>query len=188
LNSGSKRRNGADSEYISGGEINLRGKVCQTSAADYNCALRSSDLLKSWLPVALWMAFIFIGSTDLMSAEHTSRFLTPFLHWLKPDISLETIGQIHFLVRKTAHLTEYAILAILLMRALREKESRFWRIAGVFVATVLFALADEYHQAFVASRTSSLGDVAIDSAGALLGTLIYRSRHSLFPPITNKVA
>jgi VanZ family protein len=154
----------------------------------YNAGLRFSDLLKSWLPVALWMALIFAGSTDLMSAEHTSRFLTPFLYWLKPDISLETIGQIHLLVRKTAHLTEYAILALLFMRALREKETRFWRSAAVLVVAVLFALADEYHQAFVASRTSSLGDVAIDSAGALLGIVIYRSRHPLFPPRNNKAA
>jgi len=124
------------------------------------------------------MAFIFIGSTDLMSAEHTSRYLTPLLLWLKPDISLETIEQVHFLVRKTAHLTEYAILAFLLLRALREEESRLRQTIVVLVVAVLFALADEYHQAFVASRTSSLGDAAIDSVGAFLGIIIYRARHS----------
>jgi len=141
--------------------------------------LRFSDLLKSWLPVALWMAFIFIGSTDLMSAEHTSRYLTPLLLWLKPDISLDTIAQIHFLVRKIAHLTEYAILAILLMRALCERATSLWRGAAVvLIVAVLFALADEYHQSFVASRTSSLGDAAIDSAGVLLGIFIYQARHS----------
>jgi len=141
--------------------------------------LRFSDLLKSWLPVALWMAFIFMGSTDLMSAEHTSRYLTPLLLWLKPDISLDTIAQIHFLVRKIAHLTEYAILAILLMRALCERATSLWRGAAVvLIVAVLFALADEYHQSFVASRTSSLGDAAIDSAGVLLGIFIYQARHS----------
>jgi VanZ family protein len=139
----------------------------------------SPILLKSWLPVALWMAFIFIGSTDLMSAEHTSRYLTPLLLWLKPDISLDTIAQIHFLVRKIAHLTEYAILAILLMRALCERATSLWRGAAVvLIVAVLFALADEYHQSFVASRTSSLGDAAIDSAGVLLGIFIYQARHS----------
>jgi len=125
------------------------------------------------------MAFIFIGSTDLMSAEHTSRYLTPLLLWLKPDISLDTIAQIHFLVRKIAHLTEYAILAILLMRALCERATSLWRGAAVvLIVAVLFALADEYHQSFVASRTSSLGDAAIDSAGVLLGIFIYQARHS----------
>ena len=134
------------------------------------------------------MGFIFVGSTDLLSAEHTSRFLTPFLHWLKPDISLATVEQIHFLVRKAAHLTEYAMLALLLMRALREKESRFRRTIVVLVVAVLFALADEYHQAFVASRTSSLGDVTIDSVGALLGIVIYRARSLRFPSPNNKAA
>ena len=125
------------------------------------------------------MAFIFMGSTDLMSAEHTSRYLTPLLLWLKPDISLDTIAQIHFLVRKIAHLTEYAILAILLMRALCERATSLWRGAAVvLIVAVLFALADEYHQSFVASRTSSLGDAAIDSAGVLLGIFIYQARHS----------
>ena len=125
------------------------------------------------------MAFIFMGSTDLMSAEHTSRYLTPLLLWLKPDISLDTIAQIHFLVRKIAHLTEYAILAILLMRALCERATSLWRGAAVvLIVAVLFALADEYHQSFVASRTSSLGDAAIDSAGVLLGIFICQARHS----------
>jgi len=120
-----------------------------------------------------------MGSTDLMSAEHTSRYLTPLLLWLKPDISLDTIAQIHFLVRKIAHLTEYAILAILLMRALCERATSLWRGAAVvLIVAVLFALADEYHQSFVASRTSSLGDAAIDSAGVLLGIFIYQARHS----------
>jgi VanZ family protein len=189
MKSGSNRRNGGDSEFISGGEINPGSKVCQTSPGDYTPALRSSDLLKSWLPVALWMAFIFVGSTDLMSAEHTSRFVTPFLRWLKPDISLATIEQIHFLIRKTAHLIEYAILAVLLLRAFREKGANFPRRAAVvFVVAVLFALTDEYHQSSVTSRTSSLGDVAIDSVGAFLGIVIYRTRHSPLLLRDNKAA
>ena len=54
---------------------------------------------------------MFFGSTDLMSAEHTSRILTPLLRWWNPDISPAAIAQVHFFVRKAAHLTEYAILA-----------------------------------------------------------------------------
>ena len=68
------------------------------------------SFLKYWLPVLLWLGFIFIGSTDLMSAEHTSRFLIPFLLWLKPDISPEALAQVHFILRKLGHVTEYAIL------------------------------------------------------------------------------
>ena len=136
--------------------------------------MRFSDLLKSWLPAVLWMAFIFTASTDLMSAEHTSRFLVPFLHWLKPDISWATIVQIHFLLRKGAHLTEYAILAVLLWRALRFRgvsvRSSLWPQAGIALAVaIVFAATDEYHQAYVPSRGSSSIDVLIDSCGAMIG-------------------
>ena len=34
--------------------------------------------VKYWLPPLLWLGVIFLGSTDLMSAEHTSRFIVPF--------------------------------------------------------------------------------------------------------------
>ena len=71
------------------------------------------EIIKAWLPVFLWMALMFFGSTDLMSAEHTSRILTPLLRWWNPDISPAAIAQVHFFVRKAAHLTEYAILAVL---------------------------------------------------------------------------
>ena len=73
--------------------------------------------LKYWMPVFVWLGVIFVGSTDLMSAEQTSRFLVPFLRWLKSDISPETIAQIHFLFRKLGHISEYAILAMLFWRA-----------------------------------------------------------------------
>jgi len=43
-------------------------------------------LFKYCLPVVIWLAVIFVGSTDLLSAEHTSRIIAPFLRWLNPDI------------------------------------------------------------------------------------------------------
>lgn len=131
------------------------------------------ELLKAWLPVALWMTLMFFGSTDLMSAEHTSRFLTPFLRWLNPAISPEAIAQAHFFVRKAAHVTEYAVLSGLLFRALRRPLGSFWRRAAfALIPAILFATTDEWHQSFVATRTASLGDVCIDSLGAVVGILV----------------
>ena len=132
--------------------------------------------LKYWLPVLIWLGFIFIGSTDLMSAEHTSRFLIPFLLWLKPDMSPETVAQIHFVIRKTGHVTEYAILAMLFWRALRGGTNRQLKLSLLFVSVwilcAIFAATDEFHQSFIPSRGAALGDVGIDSVGALLGLLI----------------
>lgn len=109
-----------------------------------------------------------------MSAEHTSRFLVPFLRWLKPDISAASIAQIHFIIRKAAHLAEYAILAVLLWRAFRFHRSiaplRVWPEAIIaLLVAFIFAATDEYHQSHVASRGASGRDVMIDGCGAVLG-------------------
>ena len=121
--------------------------------------------LKHWLPVLVWMIFIFVGSTDLLSAEHTSRFIGPFLRWFSPDVSDTTIASVQLVVRKCAHLTEYAILAALLFRALR--------MFGVaLLVAAVYAALDEFHQSFVASRTASPWDVGVDCVGAALGLVI----------------
>ena len=131
-------------------------------------------VLKYWLPVLLWMIFIFVGSTDLMSAEHTSRFIGPFLRWFSPDITEGAVASVQLFVRKCAHLTEYAVLACLLCRAVCQSAARFWRAAALaLVVAALCASLDEFHQSFVPSRTASPYDVAIDVAGALAGVLIY---------------
>jgi VanZ family protein len=138
--------------------------------------MKTSRLVKYWMPVILWMALIFIGSTDALSAEHTSRFLVPFLRWLDPQISWAALNAIQTLIRKLGHVTEYAILAALLWRALRgaarwsAKMSILFAI--VWIGCAIFAASDEFHQSFVPSRTSSFRDVMIDICGALIGLAI----------------
>ena len=133
--------------------------------------MNSRSVIKYWLPVLLWMAFIFIGSTDLMSAEHTSRFIGPFLRWFAPDITDATIASVQLVVRKCAHLIEYAILSALLLRALRQRLMGARSIA--FGLAALCAFLDEFHQSFVPSRTGSPWDVLTDCLGAILGLVIY---------------
>jgi VanZ family protein len=132
--------------------------------------------LKYWLLVIVWMTVIFIGSTDLLSAEHTSRFLVPFLRWLKPDISTAAIVQTQLLLRKAAHVAEYAILAMLLWRALRLgagwRARRSFLFIAVWFACTIFAVSDEFHQSFIASRTASLNDVVTDSLGTAIGLAV----------------
>ena len=133
------------------------------------------NFLKHWLPVLIWLGVIFLGSTDMLSAEHTSRFLVPFLRWINPQISFATLNAIQLGIRKLGHLTEYAILAMLLWRALRSgtrwqvKMSILFLVAAL--ASAIFAASDEFHQSFVPSRTASPNDVMIDICGALIGLL-----------------
>jgi len=134
------------------------------------------NFLKHWLPVLIWLGVIFLGSTDMLSAEHTSRFLVPFLRWINPQISFATLNAIQLGIRKLGHLTEYAILAMLLWRALRSgtrwqvKMSILFLVAAL--ASAIFAASDEFHQSFVPSRTASPTDVMIDICGTLIGLSI----------------
>lgn len=124
----------------------------------------------------IWLGVIFIGSTDLLSAEQTSRFIVPILLWFKPGMAPETTWTILVIMRKCAHVCEYAILALLLWRALRGGLAIRGKMSILFGAVLLgcavFAASDEFHQSFIKSRTPSLRDVLLDIAGALLGLLI----------------
>jgi VanZ family protein len=135
--------------------------------------------LTYWLPLLIWLGMMFVGSTNLMSSEHTSHYLVPFLLWLNPGISPNTMWIILVVVRKCAHVTEYAILAFLMWRALRSFPALRTKATMCFGAVLLgcafFATSDEFHQTFVKSRTPSVRDVCLDIAGALVGLLIAAS-------------
>lgn len=123
-----------------------------------------------WLPPVVWMAVITWFSTDTASAEHTSQLLLPVLHWLLPWATPGQLDTIHRLLRKGAHLTEYAILAALWYRALTRGRDLSARAASwtAFAISLAWAALDEWHQSFVPSRTGSAVDVALDGAGAAL--------------------
>jgi len=91
-------------------------------------------------------------------------------------MSPQTIWVILVVIRKCAHVTEYAVLALLLWRALRSipvlRAKTLIVLAAVVLGCALFAATDEFHQTFVKSRTPSVRDVLLDIAGAILGLLI----------------
>ena len=137
---------------------------------------RKRSFLKYWLPVLIWMAVIYTASADSKSVQH-SRIIAPLLRWLFPGISEETIGLDVLILRKCAHVTEYAVLALLLWRALR-KPRRLdarpwsWPLAGGCVLLVAaYASTDEIHQIFVPGRQAAVHDVVIDTIGGSLGLL-----------------
>jgi VanZ family protein len=148
-------------------------------AAPFDLAVPGrTTFFKYWLPVVLWMALIFSASSDAMSAQRTSRIIGPLLRWLKPDISDQTVYRVQYAVRKTAHMVEYAILALLLWRARRKPiphDTRPWRWREALIAfgfATLYSATDEFHQAWVPTRQARVGDVLLDAAGAALGLVL----------------
>ena len=137
--------------------------------------ISSADLAakaKRWGPAAVWMLIIFQASSDSASVAHSSHILSPFCLWLFPHITLAQFETVQLIVRKAAHMTEYALLAILLLRALAYErgDARKW-ISSAWVLSVAYAASDEFHQSFVPQRNPSVVDVFIDAAGAALGLL-----------------
>jgi VanZ family protein len=129
--------------------------------------------LATWLPPVLWTAVVLSFSSDDFSAANTGRVLAPLLAWLLPGLTPHGIDVLHALIRKAAHVTEYAILAALWLRAFARSGSvrapaSAWLALAIAVAC---AIVDEAHQATVPSRTASVGDVLIDTAGAMLAVL-----------------
>lgn len=141
--------------------------------------------LTRWGPSLFWALAIFGASTDLLSAEHTGLFIEPFLRWICPGISDTTLDTVHILIRKGAHLTEYAILALLLRSAIHKPRGEAggrlsWKITAVaFTLSAIYAASDEFHQSFVPSRSASVRDVLIDMCGAAIGLSMLMAANSL---------
>lgn len=129
------------------------------------------NFIKYWLPVILWMGVIFWMSTGSFSAQDTASYIEPVLYFLFPGISPDEVEVLHGLIRKAGHVTEYFILGLFLFRAFRGDSSQVWRLPWTLYAVIwviLYAASDEFHQSFVAARTTSLFDVGIDTVGGIL--------------------
>jgi len=130
-----------------------------------------------WLPVVLWASVIWMFSTGLFDGAGTGGILLPLLGGLLPFLDPDALEWIHQALRKTAHLVEFAILALLLARALdRPERTGLWLGVTTVGGCLLWAAVDEVHQSFVPTRVGALQDVILDTAGAGLGFLFYRWR------------
>ena len=105
-----------------------------------------SRLSTVWLPVVIWAAVIFTLSSI---PSHSTG-----------------LGTGDTILRKGAHLTEYAVLGGLLYRALGREPL-------ALAVGIAYAVTDELHQYFVRGRHASPVDVAIDAVGVAVGMLVW---------------
>lgn len=148
--------------------------------------------LKYWLPVLVWMTVIFGASADRNSHEHSQHIFRPILLWLFPHLTDQEFENIHWVLRKCAHLTVYAVLGLLIFRALSHSQTGLakwsWpRVGGTLLIVFLYAATDEYHQSFVPGRTALLSDVFIDTSGATAGLLVLWNYQRLRAPESQKI-
>ena len=121
--------------------------------------------------VARMLASVFVEGFDSMPSEQQAQLIT----------------QMSWPIRKTAHATEYACLAISLVvtcwqiaawrheaRGEEQVSLRQIPLVGItaFVITVLYACSDEIHQLLIDGRAGQVADVLVDASGAAIGCLL----------------
>lgn len=138
-------------------------------------------MVSAWMPVVICVLVIACESTTYLGADHTTGPLQRFFEWLlHRHFTQPQWWRLHLTIRKCGHFTGYGILSATWFRA-------FWmtwtlsvdpirrRIAThgfAMLGTLLIASCDETHQLFLANRSGSIQDVAIDCAGGLLVQVI----------------
>ena len=153
----------------------------------------------SFVPAILVMYLIFsFSSQDGVSSARLSlavsrKVVTVADEVLEKDWDAQQIAhyteRIHYYVRKTAHVTEYFVLAVTVAFPLYVYGVRgLWLVFSAGIFCVSFAGLDEYHKSFVAGRGPSVRDVAIDSIGVLPGIILVRivgfiGRKTIFRPL-----
>ncbi len=112
-----------------------------------------------WFPTLLWAAVIFSFSSQRTIA-------TSEIYWQD------------FVIKKSAHLFVYCVLAILVFRSLKHTTSLDnWSLIMITVSmTALYALSDEFHQSFTPGREPRFRDVVIDATGIAAGIYLILAR------------
>ena len=107
------------------------------------------DRFPKWLPALVLMAAIFAFSNT-------------------PSTSLPNFNAADFIIKKSAHMLGYALLALAYLHAFDNDISK-WKL--IWLLAILYAASDEFHQSFVPGRGPSVIDVGIDAIGAGMGLL-----------------
>ena len=103
-----------------------------------------------WLPTLFWMVVIFGFSAQ-------------------PSLHASSVGWLDFIIKKSAHITEYFILGLLLYFSLKNTTnlSTGKSLILIIIIGLVYASSDEFHQTFVSGREGRIRDVLIDSLGLL---------------------
>ena len=146
------------------------------------------ESLKRWLPAAAWGGLILFASTGIASGQRTADFLQCLFAWFHFGSGHHHahLGEVNFFARKSAHVLQFVLYALLVWHGLRRApavETRplrvfFWAVGS---ATVL-AFASEGIQLFFPMRSPLFSDVVLDVCGAVLGILCALALHAIANP------
>ena len=123
-------------------------------------------LIMLLLPLA-WMGIIFYFSHQ--PAEQSAELSNGLVSKLIEIFHLPFTD--HF-VRKSAHFSEYALLGIFTVNAMR----LFFSKNSLWVALTVcsfYSVTDEIHQFFIPGRSCQFSDMLLDTAGSAVGIFLW---------------
>lgn len=131
-----------------------------------------------------WMSFIFMFSAQHaeQSSQNSAGIVEQIIEAIYPNFSSINVQKqeairntITVVVRKSAHMGEFALLSMLIYFFCVFARTTFWcrgRVWVSFTTSVLYAASDEFHQLFVPGRSGEIRDVIIDACGVAIGILL----------------
>jgi len=130
-----------------------------------------------WL-IIIFILTILIWSQSFLSGELSSQesgFITmqlvKILNFVQIDVNID---QLHIVIRKLAHFTEYFILSMFwLIYLIKSKIINIKNIIYILLIILMTAIIDEAIQLLHDDRSSSLIDVVIDFGGAITGIVVF---------------
>ena len=144
-------------------------------------------VLEYWTPLLLWLILLLVFSTDSFSPDETSKIVVTLLRAVFPGLSPDQLLFWHSVIRKTAHVTGYFVLAVFTYRCLKREQHDLMQPKLLTLCLVVFAAGfDEIHQGFTLFRAASAVDVGYDCLGAVLALRLittYETRRLRSHPI-----
>ncbi len=138
-----------------------------------------------WLPAILWVVMlllIFYFSSQAGSPENSAKWIREFLAQFSPTLAERLtdaqLSAINYTLRKAGHGVGYLILTLLGYGAFHVSfgMERTRALRWAIVTSLIRAVIDEIHQAFVPGRTGTIIDVGIDAIGIAIGALLIRRK------------
>ncbi|MBO5550706.1 MAG: VanZ family protein [Lachnospiraceae bacterium] len=155
--------------------------------------MKKTEKLKAalrFIPAVLWMGMIYWFSAQPadISTEESFTLASQIVEFyagfsgMEEPVQLQMSLTIEPFLRKAAHMSEYALLAVLLYSALKGLHISYRRAALIsLLICILYSCTDEWHQTFVFGRSGSIRDVIIDTLGAAVAlSVIFVKAHRDF--------
>lgn len=128
-----------------------------------------------WIVVIIWMVVIYNLSSQVADESNklstgVTQVIVETVEKVVPSVTFD-VNKFNHIVRKNAHFFAYLLLGLLVMAVIKKRDAK--SIILVLSICILYAISDELHQFFVPGRGPAVKDVLIDSAGSIIGMILY---------------